>query len=108
MPRGVVQEVEAVEEKPVAGVIMGMTGLGYLFIITALAAGIAWIVYTAKAVQNNVLGDNDVLDVSTYSAADDELKGFSNVRTATICFQAAVVSCLFYFVARHHFSNLHY
>jgi len=102
MPRGVVQEVEAVEEKPVAGVLMGMTGLGYLFILTALAAGIAWIVYVAKS--HNTLGKSD--NSNSPDAAD--LAANDYTETATICFQAAVVSCLFYFVARHHFSNLHY
>ena len=99
MPRGVVQEVEAVEEKPVAGVLMGMTGLGYLFILTALAAGIAWIVYVAKS--HNVLG-KDVVDAGAVTDPHDYTD------TIDVCFQAAVVSCLFYFVARHHFSNLHY
>ncbi len=98
MPRGVVQEVEAIEEKPVAGVLMGMTGLSYLFVATALAAGIAWIVYVAKS--HSVTGESD----SIVSAKQTE----SYLETIDICFQAAVVSCLFYFVARHHFSNLHY
>lgn len=97
MPRGVIQDVEAVEEKPVAGVLMGMTGLSYLFVATALAAGIAWIVFVAKG--HNALGNNE-------SLATDVNESYHN--TTTVCFQAAVVSCLFYFVARHHFSNLHY
>ena len=105
MPRGVVQEVEAVEEKPVAGVIMGMTGLSYLFVLTALAAGIAWIVFVAKARNHDVLGD-DSYDLT--SPSDVQMRGQSNINTSTICFQAVVVSVLFYFVARHHFSNLHY
>ena len=104
MPRGVVQEVEAVEEKPVAGVIMGMTGLGYLFILTALAAGIAWIVYVAKS--HGLLGHNFGSGLSTDDAPTDTSRDYT--ATIDVCFQAAVVSVLFYFVARHHFSNLHY
>ena len=96
MPRGIVQEVEAVEEKPVAGVLMGMTGLSYLFIATALAAGVAWIVFVAKSHNATGKADGAVVDTESY------------YETATVCFQAAVVSVLFYFVARHHFSNLHY
>ena len=95
MPRGIVQEVEAIEEKPVAGVLMGMTGLGYLFVCTALAAGIAWIVFVAKSHES--LGKQTSSDNNT-----------DYYETIDVCFQAAVVSCLFYFVARHHFSNLHY
>jgi hypothetical protein len=102
MARGIVQEVEAVEEKPVAGVLMGMTGLGYLFILTALAAGIAWIVYVAKS--HGSLGKNDIDDA--VDSAPTDAKDYTD--TIDVCFQAAVVSCLFYFVARHHFSNLHY
>ena len=104
MARGIVQEVEAVEEKPVAGVLMGMTGLGYLFILTALAAGIAWIVYVAKS--HGVLGHNTGVGNSPDDPVADNSKDYSE--TYDVCFQAAVVSCLFYFVARHHFSNLHY
>jgi hypothetical protein len=99
MPRGVVQEVEAVEEKPVAGVLMGLNGVAYLFLATALAAGVAWIVFVAKARDHDMLGDSDTTPTD---------KGNSNIRTADICFQAVVVSVLLYFVARHHFSHLHY
>lgn len=104
MPRGVVQEVEAVEEKPIAGVLMGMTGLGYLFIATALAAGIAWIVYVAKS--HGLLGHHTTENVPGTGNVTDDAENYTD--TITVCFQAAVVSCLFYFVARHHFSNLHY
>jgi len=102
MPRGIVQEVEAIEEKPAAGVLMGITGLGYLFICTALAAGIAWIVYVAKS--HGMLGKSD--NTTSPDAAPSDANDY--IETVTVCFQAAVVSCLFYFVARHHFSNLHY
>lgn len=105
MPRGVVQEVEAVEEKPVAGVLMGLNGVAYLFLATALAAGIAWVVFVAKAREHDMLGDNHP-DATAPDTAFN--KGSSNIRTADICFQAVVVSVLLYFVARHHFSHLHY
>ena len=100
MPRGVVQEVEAVEEKPIEGAVMGMNALGYLFILTALASGIAWIVYTAKA------RNNDAFDEQNFSQSSDAAA--ANLNTAGTCFEAAVVSVLFYFVARHHFSHMHY
>ena len=100
MPRGVVQEVEAVEEKPIEGAVMGMNALGYLFILTALASGIAWIVYVAKARNNNAF------DATNFTVDDPEI--LSNLATSETCFQAAVVSVLFYFVARHHFSHMHY
>ena len=102
MPRGVVQEVEAVEEKPVAGVVMGMTGMSYLFLAAALAAVIAWIVYVAKS--------HDYLGYNQNTAGKDKPPGLYGdyTETATVCFQATVVAFLFYFATRHHFSNLHY
>ena len=90
MARGVIEEVEEVPEK---GVLMGMNALGYTFIVTALAAAIAWIVYVAKSVNNDTVGSND---------AGAELE------TITVCFQAVVASVLLYFVARHHFSTTHF
>lgn len=98
MPRGIVQEVEAAEEKPIAGVVMGLNGLGYLLVACALAAGIAWIVFVGKANANNQLGNDE------QNASGDS----SYTTTIDVCFQATVVSVLLYFVARHHFSNLHY
>ena len=100
----VTKEVEQVEEVPAKGVLMGMDALGYTFIITALAAAIAWIVYVAYAVNNNVLGD-DVFDAA--APTDDQKKGVTNLETADVCFQAVVASVLLYFVARHHFSHTH-
>ena len=92
MPRGVVQEAEAVEEKPVKSVLMSLNGLGYLFLAAALAAGIAWIVYTARVVDHK--------DEFTPIAVQ-------NAEIADLCFQGAVVAILLYFVARHHYS-MHY
>jgi len=107
MPRGVVQEVEAIEEKPVEGAVMGMNALGYLFILTALASGIAWIVYVAKA-RNNDAYTEAGYDDSVGDTGIPTSEVAANLATAETCFQAAVVSVLFYFVARHHFSHMHY
>lgn len=92
MPRGVVQEAEAVEEKPVKSVLMSLNGLGYLFLAAALAAGIAWIVYVARVVDHKDDFSSTVVQ---------------NAEIADICFQGAVVAVLLYFVARHHYS-MHY
>ena len=100
----VTKEVEEVEGVPEKGVLMGMNALGYTFIITALAAAIAWIVYVAYAVKHKVLGD-EVFDAA--SLTGDQGKGVTNLETADVCFQAVVASVLLYFVARHHFSNTH-
>ena len=93
MPRGVVQEAEAVEEKPVRSVLMSLNGLGYLFLAAALAAGIAWVVYTARVVDHiDTFGGEDLI---------------KNAEVADLCFQGAVVAILLYFVARHHY-GMHY
>ena len=93
--RIVVQEAEyainEVDAEPSREIFKVMNYLGYVFVLTALAAGIAWIYYVAKANEDDVLGDET-----------DRV-----VNTATVCFQATVVSVLLYFVARHHY-HLHH
>ena len=102
----VTKEVEEVEEVPVKGVLMGMNALGYTFIITAIAAAIAWIVFVAYAAGNHVLGD-EVNPSPDSEKSKKQGKGATNLETADVCFQAVVASVLLYFVARHHFSNTH-
>ena len=96
MARGVIEEVE---EVPAKGVLMGMHTLGYTFILTALAAAIAWIVFVAKAANGKGLGNESTDEIEPEAPAQLE--------TVDVCFQALVVSVLFYFVARHHFSHMH-
>lgn len=106
MVRGVTSKVtkvvDEIEEVPAKGVMMGMDALGYTFIITAVAAAIAWLVYVVRAVDNKVLGDEKIGE-----HLEKEDKGATNLRTVEVCFQAVVASVLLYFVARHHFSNTH-
>lgn len=95
--RKVVRETEyainEVDAEPSKEIFKVMNMLGYLFVLCALAAGIAWIYYIARANNDNALGDDT---------------GALSVTTATACFEATVVACLLYFVARHHFSKVHY
>ena len=109
MVRGVTSKVTKVvneiEEVPAKGVMMGMDALGYTFIITAVAAAIAWLVYVVRAVDNKVLGDEEVSE--NPEKEEKQSKGATNLRTVEVCFQAVVASVLLYFVARHHFSNTH-
>ena len=78
-------------ENPTTTVLKSVNALSYLFVLTALAAGIAWIVYVAKAVDNKTIGEDST----------------DHIETTRIMFQATVVSILLYFVARHHFRS-HY
>lgn len=80
-------------EAPAKPVLQTMTYVSFLFALTALAAGIAWIYYVAKAVEDENIGGSD--------------GGASTIDTARVMFQGAVVSILFYFVFRHHFRS-HY
>lgn len=83
--------LDEVDVAPSREIFTVMNYIAYLFVLTALAAGIAWVVYVAKANEEDpsLLGDDHL------------------VNTATVCFQAAVVSALLYFVARHHFHQHH-
>jgi hypothetical protein len=101
MVRGLVQEVQEVEKIPTAGVLMGVNAVGYTFVVLAVAAALAWLVFVIKADYNGVLGEE-----FTESLAKNS-KGTVNLATADVCFQALVASILLYFVARHHFSHLH-
>lgn len=96
--RKVVREAEyalnEVDAEPSKEIFKVMNMLGYLFVVCALAAAIAWIYYIAEANKTSgTLGDDD---------------GATSLVTATVCFQACVASALVYFVARHHFSTKHY
>jgi len=84
----VLNEVDVAPSKEIFKV---MNVVCYLFVLCALASGIAWIYYTAKANDQSQLGDGSTVVVAT----------------ATTCFEAAVVSVLLYFVARHHYHH-HY
>ena len=83
----------ALEEKPVKEILVTMHMMSYLFAILFLAAAIAWIYYTAKAVEHKVIGGKD--------------GETSPVTTAETMFEGAVISMLAYLIFRHHFSQSH-
>jgi hypothetical protein len=84
--------LDEVDVQPSKQIFRVLNMLGYLFVLCALAAGIAWIYYVSQANAQDTLGDDN---------------GLESVVTATTCFEGAVVGYLFYYVARHHFSK-HY
>lgn len=94
--RNVVSEAEytlnEVDAEPSREIFRVMNYLCYIFVLGALAAGIAWIYYVERANSDDKLGEETARLIDT----------------ATVCFQATVVSVLLYFVARHHFHTLHY
>ena len=88
-------------ENPSKNVLMAVNGISYLFVLTALAAGLAWVYYVAKAVEDNILGGSEGKGENDSGDSDTQ------VNTIRVMFQGAVVGILFYFVARHHF-RAHY
>lgn len=84
-------------ERPTKAAIASVHYLSYLFLLTSIAAMVAWIVYVAKwnvDVYNKVAsGEKTAYPMS----ALDELAH----ERFTICFQAVVASVLIYFAFRH-------
>lgn len=94
-------------ERPSKEILMAVHGISMLLALLAFAAGIAWVYYVGKAVDDNMIGgkkgngkDGDKVDT------DDERNKQRD--TVTVMFQGAVASILFYYVFRHHFSSHHY
>ena len=85
--------VNDVDAEPSKEIFNVMNMLGYLFVVLALASGISWLYYIAKADEKN--------DFGTDSARTRQ-------DTYNICFQGTVVSALLYFASRHHFRKLHH
>ena len=85
------------EKVPAKGFLKGMNALGYIFILAALSAAISWIAYVAYAAGSNGLGDH------TQPEMNDSVT--SQINTFIICYQGVIISTLFYFVFRHHFSQ---
>jgi len=91
--------IKPLEEKPVKEILVTMSSMSYLFALTALAATIAWIYYTAKAVDAQQIGGPDGSPVGADAT--------SVLSTTNTMFEGVVLSVLLYMVFRHHFSNTH-
>ena len=107
MPSKRVDTVEEVEERPVFGVVMGMNALAYVFLLGAVAAVVAWIVYVAKYNINfyRKVKDNEAPGPETVNTTTAPTGSVIPMDQATISFQAAVASILLYFAFRHHFHH---
>jgi hypothetical protein len=83
-------------ESPSRSAIASVRYLSYLFLLGAIAAAIAWMVYVAKwnvHVYNNAANGNLTYPLN----ATDELAS----DRYTICYQAVVASVLIYITLRH-------
>ena len=110
--------VEETVERPTVGVLRSMHMLSIVFLLGAVAAVVAWFVYVAKyninfyrkVRDNEVPGLNTVDQVTVTDPATGLTTGpFTDsvipMDQATICFQALVVSVLFYFALRYHYTD---
>lgn len=107
--KGSVAILEKSLERPAESVVRGFEGVSFLFLLGAIAAMVAWMVYVAKFnldVYRNVddnLGDNTV--GGQLAAAKFSLKNLLTIEQYTICYQAVVSALLLYFAFKYHFSG---
>ena len=83
-------------EPPSRAAVASVQYLSYVFLIGAVAAAIAWMVYVAKWNMNVYLPATRG-QLSHPLNAEDEL----GTERFTICYQAVVASTLVYFALRH-------
>lgn len=105
--KSTVGKIEKTLEKPTESVLMGFEGVAFLFLLGAVAAVIAWMVYVAKFnidLYNNTTGGNQNLD-QQINAGNITLKNLLTIEQYTICYQAVVASLLLYFAFKHHFAE---
>ena len=99
IPVAVTEEVVTdIEESPVKEVVYTFQTLGYVFMVGAIAAAVAWFYYVAKWQEHKS-------DKLSGDAADDVQEATLRSDQFTICFQALVAACLLYFVFRHHYRH---
>lgn len=107
--RRTVKSIENTIEKPTKNVIMGFEGVAFLFLLGAIAAVVAWMVYVAKFnldVYRKI--DTDLADSTIDGQIDNgsfTLKNLLTIEQFTICYQAVVASLLLYFAFKYHFSE---
>jgi hypothetical protein len=94
----------SLEEKPAREILMSLHGIAYIFALLALASGIAWVYYVAKAVESDAIGGKHGRGSNEVNGAPGETR---QVDTNEVMFQGTVVAILLYGVFRHHF-NIHY
>ena len=107
--RSSVKSIEKEIENPSKSVVMGFEGVAFLFLLGAIAAAVAWMVYVAKF-NIDLYRKIDVdLDDATIDGQITEgnftLKNLLTIEQFTICYQAVVASILLYFAFKYHFAE---
>lgn len=101
IPVAVTEEVVTdLEESPVKEVVYTFQTLGYVFMVGAIAAAVAWFYYVAKWQKHH----SDEIDIESVNLTPYE-EAIVRADQFTICFQALVAACLLYFVFRHHYRH---
>jgi hypothetical protein len=95
-----------VDYKPTKMVFQFMHWTGLTLLMLGLAAAFAWVYYISKAVDNDTIGGND--GNGTNSHKSGTARETRQKDTIDAMFHATIVSILLYYVARHHYSKLHY
>ena len=108
--RKTVKSLEKDLENPTKSVVMGFEGVAFLFLLGAIAAVVAWMVYVAKFnldVYRKI--DTDMVGTKTIDDQVDKgkftLKDLLSIEQFTICYQAVVASILLYFAFKYHFAE---
>jgi len=94
-------------EKPSENVVMGFEGVAFLFLLGAIAAIVAWMVYVAKFNLNLYRkSSDDNQNISTQlTNGNFSLQDLLTIEQFTICYQAVVASSLLYFAFKYHFAE---
>ena len=108
--KSTIGKIEKSLERPAEHVLMGFEGISFLFLLGAIAAIIAWMVYVAKFNLNfyNDLDRSRTIDDNINGvggAATVSVTDFLTIDQYTICYQAVVASLLLYFAFRYHFAH---
>ena len=104
--KSTVNKIEKSLERPSDHVLKGFEGVAFLFLLGAIAAVVAWIVYVAKFnidFYKNV--DNSKTVAQNIAQGDISLKNALTVEQYTICYQAVVSAVLLYFAFKYHFAH---
>lgn len=107
--RNTVKSIEKELENPSKSVVMGFEGVAFLFLLGAIAAVVAWMVYVAKFnIDLYRKIDTDLADATIdgqIAEGNFTLKNLLTIEQFTICYQAVVASILLYFAFKYHFAE---
>ncbi len=111
--KSTVEKIEKSLEKPSNHILMGFEGVSFLFLLGAIAAVIAWMVYVAKFNLDfyTKVNKTQTVNLNVNGATGDGSDGnipvtaTFTVEQYTICYQAVVASLLLYFAFKYHFAH---